>query len=294
MVSKILFVVAILIGLFGAYGVKSYVDRETRGVQVLAAKVDVSAGETLKAEHVKVIDVPSRFASFGNYAVKKADSALAIGRPVTTDIHAEEAILYSHFDPIKSQRDLFARMGAEDRAVSLVVNDATSVANAVEPGDYVDVIGTFKPQEGLKLPAALAKAPAISASTPEGQTVQNIIKDLEANSGGSEAAKAGGSSAAAAGPEKGIYTRTILQRMQVLGVGKRFSDARYSLGNPLTSRYNVVTLKATPIEAEVLVFAQALGGNLTLALRHPGSKEKKPIERVNFDNFGTIVDGTAR
>ena len=82
-------------------------------------------------------------------------------------------------------------------------------------------------------------------------------------------------------------TLTILQDVTVLATGQNLS--RNELGgeyNRRSTSYSTVTFELTPREAELLVFAQHVKGQLSLSLRNPedGSYESE-LPSVNFEHI---------
>lgn len=82
-------------------------------------------------------------------------------------------------------------------------------------------------------------------------------------------------------------TLTMLQDVTVLATGQILArphggrDPRVRPGG-----YNTVTFEVTPREAEMLVFAQTLRGNLTLSLRNPADVSfERNLPEINFDHI---------
>ncbi|HMP76969.1 MAG TPA: Flp pilus assembly protein CpaB [Kiritimatiellia bacterium] len=83
-------------------------------------------------------------------------------------------------------------------------------------------------------------------------------------------------------------TLTVLQDVTVLATGQRL--ARNELMNDAWAQasggYGTVTLEVTPREAELLVFAQTVKGQLTLSLRNPEDLGfVKDMPEVNFEHI---------
>jgi len=83
-------------------------------------------------------------------------------------------------------------------------------------------------------------------------------------------------------------TLTVLQDVSVLATGQRLARGEVFGGAAEGARggagYSMVTFEVTPREAELLVFAQALRGNLTMTLRHPDDPSfERTLPEVNFD-----------
>lgn len=83
-------------------------------------------------------------------------------------------------------------------------------------------------------------------------------------------------------------TLTVLQDVTVLATGQRL--ARNELMNDAWAQasggFGTVTLEVTPREAELLVFAQTVKGQLTLSLRNPEDLGfEKDMPEVNFEHI---------
>lgn len=84
-------------------------------------------------------------------------------------------------------------------------------------------------------------------------------------------------------------TLTILQDVSVLATGTRLARSEGGYQSAFEGRptsYSSVTLEVTPREAELLVFAQNMKGQLTLTLRNPDDVSfEKDLPAVNFKQF---------
>ncbi len=93
-------------------------------------------------------------------------------------------------------------------------------------------------------------------------------------------------SKAAAG-EIETLTLTMLQDVTVLAVGQHLARPQGGRDpRPRPGGYNTVTFEVTPREAEMLVFAQTMRGNLTLTLRNPADVSfERNLPEINFDHI---------
>lgn len=89
--------------------------------------------------------------------------------------------------------------------------------------------------------------------------------------------------------EMETVTLTVLQDVTVLATGQTTARVanRYSANTARRSGgYNSVTLEVTPREAELLVFAEGLNGNLTLTLRNPDDVSfEEDLPEINFEHI---------
>ena len=87
-------------------------------------------------------------------------------------------------------------------------------------------------------------------------------------------------------------TLTLLQDVSVLATGQRM--ARDAIGAAYDRRaagYSTVTFEVTPREAELLVFAQHVKGQLSLALRNPEDVSyEDSLPSVNFEHIESKLE----
>lgn len=175
-----------------------------------------------------------------------------------------------------------------ERAVAIEVGSGGSVANLVEPGDFVDIIATYTIEKQSDFyPAGLAGlAASAAAENPASEdsidlVTKNFLEGITATATNAPPETQGESGNA----QGGRYTQTILQNISVLGVGQRFGILRSSLEGPGQYTYSTVSVKVTPDQAELLIFAQELGGRLTLTLRNPEDNTWVDLKRLNLADF---------
>ncbi len=284
MTSKVLLLVAIVAGLGAAFATHLYIERQTKSLEILVARETLPAGKPIAAEHLQRVAIPIAFDSISRFAVKREDSVVVIGQAPTVDIPAGEPVLYEYFDQRAPKREVLEHLNPGERAISISVSMESSVANIIEPGDYVDVVATFETDaDQLQQPAALSRLPRQDPETEdEGAPGAGSTRELL---GGAPSTSRAPRTLPSAPIQGGLFTRTLLQRMYVLGVGQNFGERQYRLVAPERNAYSVVTLRATPEEAELLVFARELGGKLTLTLRDDADMEHAEIDDMDFGTF---------
>lgn len=87
-------------------------------------------------------------------------------------------------------------------------------------------------------------------------------------------------------------TFTLLQDVTVLATGQRLARTEWGAAATGDWRggYSTVTLEVTPREAELLVFAQHMKGQLTLTLRNPDDVGfEREVPEVNFDYLERVL-----
>lgn len=87
-------------------------------------------------------------------------------------------------------------------------------------------------------------------------------------------------------------TLTLLQDVTVLATGQRLArDDIFAGMEQRGMAYSMITFEVTPREAELLVFAQHVKGQLHLSLRNPEAVYYEPqLPSVNFDHIETKLE----
>jgi pilus assembly protein CpaB len=84
-------------------------------------------------------------------------------------------------------------------------------------------------------------------------------------------------------------TLMLLQNVTVLATGTQIAGQADS-GRRSSGGYSTVTFSVTPMEAEILVFAQQTRGQLYLSLRNPTDRDAEAeIPSINFDYIESIL-----
>lgn len=114
-----------------------------RKVKVLVAAEDIVAGTRISKANLAVRDVPEAYVH--QASIQKGEEAQIIGRPVAEKIAQGQPLLWSDFELQRSatSRRLSAAVQKGQRAVTIPVDVAGSLAGMLRPGDHVDVLGTF-------------------------------------------------------------------------------------------------------------------------------------------------------
>ncbi|ABC93588.1 hypothetical conserved protein (plasmid) [Rhizobium etli CFN 42] len=221
-------------------------------------------------------------------------------RTAAADIPAGSVLLFQYFDDTDGGR-LTTMIAPGKRALTLPVNAAEAVGHFVEPGSYVDILGTVdEPVEPVAPPAATqpgtpgqpptasGQAPAAPAApaqppSPVEQMLKNYLtqypgadeNDVNAYRKQAQDYKLGISS------RTRVVTRTFLQNVKVLAVGAATTpEGAVTKAN---SSYNHVTVEVTPSEAEMLIFAMGqANGSLNLVLRNPTDNSVEDLPSINW------------
>ncbi len=133
-----------LLGTFLIYrSVATYKTRlgySMKTVKVLVAAREVQEGEHLSEKEMAVAELPEKFLPIG--AARPGDSKRMSGRVVLRPLAKGEIVLWSVLDVSFGSQGPARRIARGYRAVSIDVDASTSVAQAVLPGDRVDLVVT--------------------------------------------------------------------------------------------------------------------------------------------------------
>ncbi len=104
--------------------------------RVAVAAVEISLGQRISSDMVKLVDWPSDSVPAGSVS----ESGKLDGRVARTGLQRGEPILEAKLAPKGTQGGLSAVIGEGRRAITVRVNDVIGVAGFALPGNYVDII----------------------------------------------------------------------------------------------------------------------------------------------------------
>lgn len=91
--------------------------------------------------------------------------------------------------------------------------------------------------------------------------------------------------------EMEVVTMTVLQDVSVLATGQQMGKEDSGQRQAANRGYGTVTFEVSPKEAEMLVFAQAVKGRLTLTLRNPEDISfEEDLPQVNFEHIKNNIE----
>jgi pilus assembly protein CpaB len=146
--SALLLLVAVVCGALAFFGARRYLVESTASVRqsweerykpvaVLVAARDLPAGRSLQSADLARRAVPSAYVPRG--VLRPEDIARATGKPLLVPLGAGEPLvatqLLQHADPT-----LAARLRGGARAVTVPVDEVSSQAGLVRPGDHIDLM----------------------------------------------------------------------------------------------------------------------------------------------------------
>jgi pilus assembly protein CpaB len=145
--SRIVLAVALTLGGLAAYAASNYLSErmaeidaranEVDTVQVVVAKASLPAGASITADAVAVREIPRIWAHSGAITPDQYSRAesLALAYPAA----AGEPILWAQLEGRRAPT-FSARLQSGQRAVTVPVDEISSLSGMVEPGDRIDIV----------------------------------------------------------------------------------------------------------------------------------------------------------
>lgn len=210
----------------------------------LAANAVIDADTDLKVETINVDATPG----IARGAVKASERSVVNGRPVSAPIPAGTPLLYSYLTQVQD-----VDLGVGMRAMSITVDRENLMGGLLVPGDYVDIIVSYRKAEEKEAPADNA------ASDSTEDILANAMSEM-----------LGGLGSTSTVPSEWV-SEEVLGNVRVIAVGRALSGSRQAQMYGMASGGSggsTITLEVTSAQALDLIRAQANGSNpLTLLLR---------------------------
>lgn len=261
--NKILLVIGLVFGLITAWLLYSYTSNIERS-QIsapfikLKSTVALSTGDILEKSHLDSVPLPEKFASLASFAVPDTvdNRNWIIGKRVNKDIKAGSLLQYDFFSDEPEKR-FSATIEKNKRAMTIPVSSSSAVSYFVEPGSRVDLVGTLR----LDLTKDIELAVPSSMRDSVGSDTQALPQLISRS-----------------------VTKTILQNVKVLAVGRATTRGSY-LG-VVEDGYRTITIEVTPYQAEKLIFSTSnLLSELIILLRNPADTNVEKIPVVNWKDL---------
>jgi pilus assembly protein CpaB len=149
--ALLFFGLALVAGALAVFLVKSYMDRASAAAPadvlptqtVVVAAADLPIGTTLERKHLALAGWPAERTPHGSFDAVE----LVIGRAIQQNLVEGEPVLAARLaDPERGQ-GMAAILRDGHRAMGVKVDQVIGIAGFVQPGDYVDVITTMRPDD---------------------------------------------------------------------------------------------------------------------------------------------------
>ena len=209
-------------------------------VDIVLAKVDISAGRLISEDmlYTQLIDKNSLPAEAATSVARVVD------RVSTVPIKEKHIIPVDKLAwPTTRETTLAAKTPIGKRAMTIAVDNISSLLGMIKPGDYVDVIGV------IPLPVEVdGKQAAEPATVP---LFQNVL-------------------ILSVGTELGVASEK-----------ESASRRKASESAPKESAAPLITLSLSPEEANILAFVKEQG-KIQLILRSPGDAQTRPVQPTSW------------
>jgi pilus assembly protein CpaB len=147
----IVLLAALGVGGLAAFGAKNYLsgqmaeiearEKNKAMVQVVVAKSDLPKGSPLTAETVAVRAIPQEWVHSG--AITPEQFGRTEGALLAYPAHAGEPVIWAQLEGQRAPT-FSARLTAGRRAVTVPVDEISSLSGMVEPGDLIDIVVSIK------------------------------------------------------------------------------------------------------------------------------------------------------
>ncbi|MCD6134181.1 MAG: Flp pilus assembly protein CpaB [Candidatus Omnitrophica bacterium] len=269
MQRKFILAAAIILGIISVFLINTYMtqqkkiyeakvketltDIRSNQRQVLVATQDILRGAVIKSSSVKVKSIPADFVQ------PSAATSLEriLGMVAVVPIAKGEQITLSKLSYPSQSRSLSMAIPVGKRAITVYLDDISSVGGMIKPGDYVDVISVVP----------------IPQRTPEGKTVMQaaVIPLFQKVLVLAVGKNIGGVSASSSEGKGGIFSGQL----------KKLSSAKRETS---TKASHYITLALSPQEANYVALVQQQG-KLQLVLRSPADAQLEEAKPANIESL---------
>ncbi|MGQ0441825.1 MAG: Flp pilus assembly protein CpaB [Methylophilaceae bacterium] len=133
----VMLIIALIAGVGAVTMASRWLTQRSAEVNKIAvAAVDITLGQKLTPEMVKMVDWPASSIPPDSFN----DTAKLTDRVIKTSLQRGEPVMESKLAPIGTQGGLSAVIAEGKRAITVRVNDVIGVAGFALPGNYVDII----------------------------------------------------------------------------------------------------------------------------------------------------------
>ncbi|MCK5688439.1 Flp pilus assembly protein CpaB, partial [Myxococcota bacterium] len=165
--------------------VKEKGDEISRGwepVKVLMAKRDLKSGDSLTKENLKAGLIPKALATKSVITLKDVNQGTPVfGRKLAFELNAGDPVTFQHIHTKSGDQHMAEAIQKKGRAISIRVSPEASVHHWIEPGDRVDIIGTFRDPRSRELVAVTLLQNVIVLATGRigGQTNMRLLSESD-------------------------------------------------------------------------------------------------------------------
>ena len=142
-------ILSIALGTAAVLMVRNYITGEKKAmkkglepVRIVVARRNIPANEPLEVEWVAARPVPKKFVHANAIYPEEVD--LIISRELVYPIRAGDPILWMDFKGGERYRGFSTMIKESERAMTVRVDEMSTIAGLIQPGDHIDMLGTFK------------------------------------------------------------------------------------------------------------------------------------------------------
>ena len=151
-------------------------------VQVVVAKQDIKAMQTINESMLSIEKRPSKFVE--KKSVKNSESI--IGQVALAPISSGEMLLSNKVLQPNPVTGLSLQVAPTKRAVTIPVSDAKAVGRLIKPGDRIDILSTFDVDKGNKKIKEVHTVFQDITILATGHRIQNQLPIVKETSGNTE------------------------------------------------------------------------------------------------------------
>lgn len=123
-------------------GEKQAMKKDLEPVRIVVARRNIPANEPLEVEWVAARAVPKKFVHANAIYPEEVD--LIISRELVYPVRAGDPILWMDFKGGERYRGFSTMIKESERAMTVRVDEMSTIAGLIQPGDHIDMLGTFK------------------------------------------------------------------------------------------------------------------------------------------------------
>jgi pilus assembly protein CpaB len=156
---------ALILGAAAVAVVKVYMERAAEEASarpsattpVVVAAVDLPVATLVSQDNVKVVQWPTGHEPDGAFGTVEA----VLGKTINQKVVRDEPLLPGRLAASDRGRGLAALLSEGNRAMAVKVDQVVGIAGFVQPGDFVDVITTMRPDQTIVLRRPETRPPAM-------------------------------------------------------------------------------------------------------------------------------------
>lgn len=142
-------IVSVLIGILSIWGFKTAFDSKVESlskkgpaVSYVVASQDLAAGTIISTANVSQRDLPSEFNQ--SNAVTAGNFAVIDGMLLKVDLKPGDIVMYSM---VETRKNISKMISPGRRAITIPVDDESSISTMLKPGDLIDLMITLQSAE---------------------------------------------------------------------------------------------------------------------------------------------------